>query len=122
MRCLVVSDILALEKTWAGEIKLCLLGRRKANVLGGTAGQRIRKLADLGSDFYLINPDGAKISAVRSALLARADIQIIIVDEATTYRNAQTDVSKAMRAIGSTRSTARSPSECCGSSRICASR
>lgn len=103
LRCLIVCDIIALAKTWETEIRLCLLGKRRAVNLTGTAKARIQNLASLEVDFYLINPEGLRIPAVRDALVARPDIQICIFDEATTYRNAMTGVSRAARQVSQDR-------------------
>ncbi|PWT75889.1 MAG: hypothetical protein C5B60_04775 [Chloroflexi bacterium] len=105
IRALIVSDILALERTWAPEITRTLLGRRRFAILKGTVPERIRKLEE-DVDFYLLNPEGLRIGYSRSqpkglfaALMARPDIKIVIFDEATTYRNSRTIVSKAAQAI-----------------------
>ena len=75
-------------------------GRRSAAMLSGTVAQRLKAL-EADADFYLVNSDGMKIPAVKEAILARPDIQFVIFDEMTTYRNSRTDVSKAARAISS---------------------
>lgn len=102
LRCLVVCDIIALAKTWETEIRLCLLGKRRAVNLMGTAAARTRNLG-LDADYYLINPEGLRIPVVRDALAVRDDLQIFVFDEATTYRNAQTAVSRAARQVSKDR-------------------
>jgi SNF2 family DNA or RNA helicase len=85
-KVLIVSPLSTLEMVWQTELfDVCM--HRTAVVLHGTADQRKTKLA-ADCDFYIINPDGLKIIA--ADLAKRKDIDLIIVDEAADYRNAQT--------------------------------
>lgn len=108
VRALVVSDIEALTKAWASEIRSSFLGRRTWAVVHGTARQRERALNE-DVDFYLINHDGlrggyawpprpgekrearlARCTGVAGALLARNDCKLAVFDEAASYRERTT--------------------------------
>ena len=116
IRCLVLSDINALEGTWANEITTHFLGRRSFEMLHHA--QADKRLVALGreADFYLCNPDGLRMgrpkrvvektpegkikriyhtepSGFYAALLAKK-FDIIIFDEATTYRETGTETFK----------------------------
>lgn len=86
-RVLIVTPLSTMEMVWQNELfDVCM--HRTSAILHGTAEQRLNKLA-MEVDFYIINPDGLKI--VASQVMRRKDIDLIIVDEASDYRSAQTD-------------------------------
>src|ERR1019366_3775048 len=116
LRCLVLSDINALEKTWATEITAHFFGRRSFEMLHHTSAAKRLSALEREADFYLLNPDAlrmgrpkrvvdktpeGKIIRVRTtpptglyeALLAKK-FDIIIFDEATTYRETGTETFK----------------------------
>ena len=119
LKCLVVSDITALSKSWGAEIAKQFFGRRTHEMVYGSAAQRVSALAR-PADFYLINHDGLRIGAPkrevregddgrpavthvpsRSVFKAMAEkkFDIVIFDEAATYRSHTTGVFKAARAV-----------------------
>ena len=86
-RVLVVAPLSTLEQVWLNEIfDVCM--HRTALVLHNNAEKR-KELLAREVDFYIINHDGLKIIA--SDVIKRNDIDLIIVDEASNYRNGQTD-------------------------------
>jgi SNF2 family DNA or RNA helicase len=85
-RVLVVAPLSVLD-VWTAEL-FDVVMHRKALVIYGDAEKR-RKLFDTPADFYIINPEGLEIIA--SQLAKRKDIDLVIVDEAADYRNAQTN-------------------------------
>jgi SNF2 family DNA or RNA helicase len=97
IRAVIVSDLMALERTWSYETLTSLLGRRTFTILHGTAQQRVDRLQE-DVDFFFINHDGLKVGYRRDhrhetlakALLARDDIKIAVLDEAAVYRNRST--------------------------------
>jgi SNF2-related domain/Helicase conserved C-terminal domain len=119
IRCLVLSDIAALDKTWATEIFTHFLGRRSYEMLYGSAAAREQALAR-DADFYLLNHDALRIGQPRrivttgndgrpraehvpatglyKALLAKK-FDVVIFDEAATYREHTTRMSAAARDI-----------------------
>jgi SNF2 family DNA or RNA helicase len=86
-RALIVAPLSTLEQVWLNEIfDVCM--HRTALILHGTADRRLDRLARL-ADFYIINPDGLEI--VSRKLIKRLDIDLVIVDEASDYRNGETN-------------------------------
>jgi len=99
VRCLIVSDIEALSKSWEPEIFANFMGLRSCAILYGTEAQR-RKELERDVDFYLINHDGLKIgfgkhgkehTSLAAAIFRRDDIKLAVFDEAASYRNKQTE-------------------------------
>lgn len=94
-RVLIVSPLSTLEPVWMNEIfDVCM--HRTATVLHTTAEKRIERLKRK-TDFYIINHAGLKIIA--SDVIKRDDIDLIIVDEAADYRNAQTDRYEVLKRV-----------------------
>lgn len=87
VRCLVVAPLSTLERVWADAIFQNLLGRRRCVVLHGSAAKR-RELLAQDADFYIINYDGVEV--LEKDLAGRTDIRMVIVDEASAYRNRTT--------------------------------
>jgi SNF2 family DNA or RNA helicase len=85
-RVLIAAKLSTLEQVWLNEIfDVCM--HRTALVLHDNADKR-RALLAQPVDFYIINHDGLKI--LEGDLIARKDIDLVIVDEASAYRNGQT--------------------------------
>jgi SNF2 family DNA or RNA helicase len=86
-RVLIVTTMSTMTDVWVNELfDVCM--HRSCTVLQGAADRRKEKLA-LKSDFYIINHDALRI--VQKEILGREDIDLIIVDEAAEYRNADTE-------------------------------
>lgn len=94
-KCLIIAPLSTLERTW-GDSVFYNLTHRNAVVLHGTR-ERRRKLLNEDFDFYIINTDGVKI--IVDDLADRPDIDMIVIDELATSRNASTDRWKAINAI-----------------------
>lgn len=99
-KALIVSPLSTLNRVWMDEIFTHLLGRRTGVVLYGDRRGRLAGL-DSPADFYIINHDGLgvgttrstrgmELGAVASAAASREDIDLIIVDEASAYKNSST--------------------------------
>ncbi|MFA5897730.1 MAG: DEAD/DEAH box helicase [Hyphomicrobium sp.] len=98
-RCLIVGTLSTLETTWAKEIFSNFLDSRSFEILHGTAEKRLA-LLEKPRDFYICNHDGVGVGAhtrkkfeldgFSKALAEREDIKIVIVDEASAYKDAQT--------------------------------
>ncbi len=84
IRCLVVAPLSTLERVWADAIFQNLLGRRRCVVLHGSASKR-RELLATDADFYIVNYDGVEV--LQRELAVRDDIRMVIIDEASAYRN-----------------------------------
>jgi hypothetical protein len=98
IKALIVSDLVALEETWAHEILSHFLGRRFFAVVHGSAEQRVKTLKQ-DTDFYLINHEGLRIREVLEACLAKRDLRIAVFDEASAYRNTRTRLNQAAMKI-----------------------
>ena len=98
-RALIIGTLSTLETGWAAEIFNNFLDRRSFEILHGSAQKRLAGLAK-PRDFYIINHDGVGVGAhtrkrleldgFSAELASRKDIQLVIVDEASAYKDAQT--------------------------------
>lgn len=94
-RVLIAAKLSTLEQVWLNEIfDVCM--HRTALVLHDDADKRRRLLAQ-PVDFYIINHDGLKI--LTKDIIARNDIDLVIVDEASAFRNAGTELYKVLEKI-----------------------
>ena len=94
-KVLVIAPLSTLDAAWADELFFNLPHRRFA-VLYGSAARR-RKLLASDADIYIINHDGFQI--LYDDIVARGDIDQVILDESAVYRNARTDKYRALRAF-----------------------
>lgn len=97
MRALIIAPLTILDSVWASAIFGNFMGLRSFQILTGDEDRRLSRLAK-PADFYIINPDGLKVGAhvkrgiVRldgfaEELAKRKDIQIVIIDEATAFKD-----------------------------------
>lgn len=94
-RVLIAAKLSTLEQVWLNEIfDVCM--HRTALVLHADADKR-RSLLSQPVDFYIINHDGLKI--LSSDIIARKDIDLVIVDEAAAFRNAGTGLYKTLEKV-----------------------
>jgi len=94
-KLLVVSPLSTLERTWADEIFRHFPHLSWATIYGSKE-KRVRML-NSDVDVYLINHDGVKV--MEKELCARTDIDVVVVDEIASFRNASTDRWKALNRI-----------------------
>ena len=94
-RVLIVAPLSTLRFVWGREA-FATLPARKVAILHGSRAHRLKLLADPTVDIFIINHDGVKI--IQEALMARDDIDTLILDELAVYRN-NSDRSKAMRKL-----------------------
>jgi SNF2 family DNA or RNA helicase len=86
-KVLICATLSTLESVWLNEIfDVCM--HRNALVLHADAEKR-REMLARDVDFYIINHAGLKI--IGNEIIRRKDIDLVIVDEASVYRNAQTE-------------------------------
>jgi SNF2 family DNA or RNA helicase len=108
-RALIISTLSTLQETWADTIFKNFMGKRTALVLNGTPSRRINVL-NTKADFYIINHDGLGVGYKRdgrrlqlgelvSNIIDRQDIDCVIVDEATAYKNSGTVRFRILRAL-----------------------
>lgn len=86
-RCAILAPLSTLKPVWERDIFDILL-HRNVVVVHGSVEHRLKMLnADV--DFYIINHDGVKIEAIAKMLRRRKDIDLVILDEASVFRNAK---------------------------------
>ena len=86
-RTLIASPLSTLFRVWSDAIFQHFLGRRRCVVVHGSKAKRIKLLAT-EADYYIINHDG--VSVIKNELAQRQDIQIVVIDEASGYRDGTT--------------------------------
>lgn len=96
-KMLVISPLSTLERTWGDEIFRNMIDYSFA-VVHGTRDKRL-KLINAEYDIYIINHDGIKSADTMAAILAREDIDLVVVDEIASFRNASTDRWKALNLL-----------------------
>ena len=96
-KALVLAPLQNLEQTWEREIFDTLM-HRKSVIVHGTQEKRMKMLA-ADVDFYLLNHDGVAIAPVREEIKKRQDIDLIIVDEGSLFRNHDADRYKFLHSM-----------------------
>ncbi len=95
-KMLVVAPLSTLDFVWAKEVFITA-GHLKVKILHhGNRAKRVARLAE-DADIYIVNHDGVK--TLHKELLARRDIDTILVDEISTFRNNGADKSKAIQEL-----------------------
>lgn len=106
-RALIVAPLSTLQRVWADAIFSNLLGLRTETVCYGVPSKRIQSLKE-DHDFYIINYDGLSIGAptdrrgarsVYEHLEQREDIKIVIIDEASAYKDSTTQRHRIARQL-----------------------
>lgn len=107
-RALIISPLSTLKRVWDDEIFQAFCGQRTATILHGTRDERLTRLHKDVS-FYILNHDGLAIGAQRGHKLElgplaeqirnRSDIDLIIVDEASAYKDGTTQRSRILRQV-----------------------
>lgn len=95
-RALVLCPLGTVNIVWMQEIFDTCMHRHGVVVHGG-AERRAKALA-ADCDFYIVNHHGLLSREVSRALRTRKDIQLIVVDEGSFFRNEKTDIYKALEA------------------------
>jgi SNF2 family DNA or RNA helicase len=93
-RALILSPLSTLERVWKSDIFDILMHRRCVVVHGSL--ERRMKALNTDVDFYILNHDGVSIDEVANHVRRRPDIDLIIVDEASMFRNHSTSKYKAL--------------------------
>lgn len=93
-KALILSPLSTLERVWQTDLFDTLM-HRTCTIVHGTRAKRISALeADV--DFYIMNHDGLGITELVDIIFRRPDINLIIVDEASMFRNSATRKYKAL--------------------------
>lgn len=93
-RCLVIAPLSILNTAWEADIMVTAMHRSMGVAVGDA--KRRKKIIESGCEFCIINHDGVKSSRIE---LARAQFDLIIIDEATAFANTNTDRWKAMNSL-----------------------
>lgn len=91
-RAAILTPLSTMHSVWEQDIFKVLLHRSAAVVHGGR--ERRLKALNMDVDFYIINHHGIALDDVASTLRKRKDIDLIILDEASVFRNHRTNVYK----------------------------
>jgi SNF2 family DNA or RNA helicase len=88
IRCaLIIAPLSTLSAVWDREI-FQYFRHLKTIVLYGSRAERLAKLKE-DAHIYIINHDG--VSVIREALVAKENIDCIVIDEVAAFRNARTE-------------------------------
>jgi SNF2 family DNA or RNA helicase len=96
VQCIILAPLSTLKEVWAKEIRQHFFGRRNFAIVHGSAEKRVR-LLKRDFDFYIMNHDGIKLPTVRMVMATKETIRIVIIDEASAFRNSTSKRSKAVR-------------------------
>ena len=94
-KLLVVCPLSTTELTWAREI-FEVMPHRKCAVLTGSRAKRLNRLGE-DVDIFIINHDGVEVIATE--LHQYQEIDSIVIDEISKYRNADTNRNKVIRKL-----------------------
>lgn len=108
-KALILSPLSTIYRVWDDEIFTHFLSRRTAKILYGDRQKRLGSLRE-DADFYIINHDGVGVGSHKGArgmvlgdvgqiIREREDIDAIIVDEGSVYKDANTNRYKVLRQI-----------------------
>lgn len=95
-KLLVVAPLSTLECVWADEIFGNMMHLSVA-VLHGSKERRLKLLANDDFDAYIINHHGVEVIA--KELVAKREIDTVIIDEIATFRNANTNLWKSLKKV-----------------------
>lgn len=96
-KVLVLSPLSTLERVWKNDIFDVLMHRKAVTVHGS----REKRMAALNTDvdFYILNHDGLQIKEVHDHIRRNPDINLVIVDEASMFRNHDTKKFKCLKEL-----------------------
>jgi SNF2 family DNA or RNA helicase len=94
-KLLVVAPLSTLTVVWAKEI-FETTPHLRYNILHGTREKRLERLAE-DVDIYVTNHDG--LAVLQDELMARDDIDTLVIDELATFRNARAGRSRILKKL-----------------------
>ena len=108
-KCLIIAPLSTLNRVWSDEIFTHFLGRRTGIVVHGSRGEREDALRR-SFDFYIINhdglgvgtrrtPRGIELGGVAERVHADPGLSLVIVDEASAYKNSGTRRWRILRQV-----------------------
>jgi SNF2 family DNA or RNA helicase len=108
LKALIVCPLSIMQRVWADAVFKNFLNRRTFAILHGSADKRSKALGE-DVDFYIVNFDGVGVGAhthkrfdvdgFSKELAERKDIKLVIADEASAYKDAQTKRHRLARQI-----------------------
>lgn len=93
-RALILSPLSTIDRVWMHDL-FDVLMHRSAVLVYGSRERRLDALK-MDVDFYVMNHDGVTIPDVHRAISQRPDIDLIVVDEGSMFRNHDTKKYKAL--------------------------
>jgi len=84
-KALILSPLSTLERVWVSDA-FDVLMHRTTSVVYGTKQKRLAAL-EADADIYIMNHDGVSIPDVVKAIQRRPDIDLLVIDEASMFRN-----------------------------------
>jgi SNF2 family DNA or RNA helicase len=93
-KTLIISPLSTIDRVWRKDI-FDVLMHRSAALVHGSLEKRLDAL-NSNVDFYILNHDGVSIPKVAEAIRRRDDINLVVVDEASMFRNHDTRKYKAL--------------------------
>lgn len=93
-KALVLTPLSTVERVWMHDI-FDVLMHRVGVVVHGSTEQRKKALA-VNADFFILNHDGVSIPWIEQHFRKREDIDLVIVDEGSMFRNYDTEKYKAL--------------------------
>lgn len=96
-RALILAPLSTLGPIWQKDIFDILMHRTCALVPGGVGEEKRARQFGLDVDFYVANHDAMRLEDVAKLVKRRKDIDLIILDEASDFRNPSTTRYKYLR-------------------------
>jgi len=93
-RVLILCCLSTITPTWGKELFTHVM-HRTVRYLTGAADRRLKQLAQ-EADYYVANHDALRTPRLVEEFVKRNDIDLILVDEASMYRNAKSQKYKAL--------------------------
>lgn len=93
-KALVLSPLSTVERVWMHDIYDVLM-HRVGVIVHGSKEQR-EKALNVDAEFYILNHDGVSIPWIEQHVRRREDIDLVIVDEGSMFRNYDTEKYKAL--------------------------
>ncbi len=90
-RAVVLCTLSTMDRVWGDEL-FTTFPHREVVQLHSWSAKRRMKMLELDADFYILNHHGLKVAGMLDALLARTDIDLVIIDELAVFRNSRTDL------------------------------
>lgn len=94
---LILSPLSTIERVWQQDI-FDVLMHRVSSLVYGTRAQRLEAL-ETPADFYIMNHDGVTIDPVAEAIRRKPEIGLVVIDEASMFRNYDTRKFKALQGM-----------------------